>query len=64
MRLLVPIPERDNEHLKEYYELLGTEAGTKKYMHEWIYGLADHDAYLKKIGARKLKQIESEAKGR
>ncbi|OFZ45761.1 MAG: hypothetical protein A2381_15035 [Bdellovibrionales bacterium RIFOXYB1_FULL_37_110] len=55
---------RDNEHLKEYYELLGTEAGTKKYMHEWIYGLADHDAYLKKIGARKLKQIESEAKGR
>ena len=45
---------RDEEHLKEYMEVIKTEEGTADYLKRTVHDLPDHEAYVKMIGKEKL----------
>jgi len=52
----------DEAHIREWLELSKTEEGVQSYMDKYVFGVADFDEYLERIGGlrtmRLLKQIE------
>ncbi len=52
---------RDEEHIREYIEMIKTEEGTKEYMQKYIYDVPDHESYLELIGKDRLTKLEEEA---
>jgi acyl CoA:acetate/3-ketoacid CoA transferase alpha subunit len=47
---------RDEPGIKEWVEMSKTVEGTKEYLDKYIYGLKDHNEYLKLIGEEKIKE--------
>ncbi|MBN1946019.1 MAG: CoA transferase subunit A [Bradymonadales bacterium] len=45
---------RDQEHLKEYLDLIKTEQGTQEYLKRTIHDLPDHETYVQTIGKERL----------
>jgi 3-oxoacid CoA-transferase subunit A/glutaconate CoA-transferase subunit A len=43
----------DEQHIAHWLEVSQTEAGTRKYFDEFVFGAADFTAYLEKIGGKK-----------
>ena len=55
----------DERHIRAYVEASagyrkGDRAQFQAYLDEWILGPADHDAYLEKVGIRRLLELERE----
>jgi glutaconate CoA-transferase subunit A len=53
----------DEEHIAAYVEATsayrkGDERAFRQYLEEWVTGPADHEAYLEKVGIRRLLQLE------
>jgi hypothetical protein len=46
----------DLELMGEYYEASRRPETTAAYLADWVFGVADHDAYLNRIGARRLSE--------
>ncbi|HIC96670.1 TPA: CoA transferase subunit A, partial [Candidatus Bipolaricaulota bacterium] len=42
--------DRDREHLRKFLEASKTEEGTRAYLDEYVYGVKDHQGYLRLIG--------------
>jgi acyl CoA:acetate/3-ketoacid CoA transferase alpha subunit len=49
--------ERDEPHYKMFIEKQKTKEGMDEYMNEWLYGLADHQSLLDKIGKKRLEEL-------
>jgi acyl CoA:acetate/3-ketoacid CoA transferase alpha subunit len=48
----------DEEHIREWMTLSKTEEGTQEYLDKYVFGVADFDEYLERIGGlRKLHQL-------
>lgn len=47
---------RDEPGIKEWVEMSKTAEGSKAYLDKYIYGVKDHDEYLKHIGDERLKR--------
>lgn len=50
--------ERDETQIKEWIEASKTENDTQAYLDKYIYGVADHQAYLDLIGAGRLQHLK------
>jgi 3-oxoacid CoA-transferase subunit A/glutaconate CoA-transferase subunit A len=52
----------DEQHIREWMELSKTEEGARAYMEKYVFGVADFDEYLERVGGlrkmHQLKQIE------
>lgn len=53
----------DEDHIRRYVEATqayrkGDEGPFREYLDEWVTGPADHDAYVEKVGVRKLLELE------
>lgn len=52
----------DEEHIREWLTLSRTEEGTREYFEKYVFGVADFDEYLERIGGlrtlSRLKRIE------
>lgn len=48
--------DEDLELMGEYYEASRLPETTDAYLEDWILGMADHDAYLDRIGSRRLSE--------
>lgn len=48
--------DEDLELMGEYYEASRDPETTAAYLADWILGMADHEAYLDRIGARRLSE--------
>jgi hypothetical protein len=46
--------DEDMELMDEYYEASRSVEAVDAYLAEWVFGLADHDEYLDRIGSRRL----------
>jgi acyl CoA:acetate/3-ketoacid CoA transferase alpha subunit len=55
---------RDEEHLMNFLEESKDIGKTKAYMDKYVYGVKNHDEYLKLIGMDRLKKLESMIGGR
>ncbi|MBI3565776.1 MAG: CoA transferase subunit A, partial [Elusimicrobia bacterium] len=51
--------ERDEAHIRAYLDAIRTEEGSKRYFDEWIRGVPDHAAYLKRVGAKRLRALRA-----
>jgi glutaconate CoA-transferase subunit A len=49
----------DPRHLSMYREVAGDDDRFRMYLDEWVYALADHEAYLTKVGAADLVRIKA-----
>jgi glutaconate CoA-transferase subunit A len=49
----------DPRHLSLYREAAGDDDRFSRYLDEWVYAVADHEAYLAKIGAADLLRIKA-----
>lgn len=49
----------DPTHLKLYKAMAGENAGWKKYLDDWVYGVSSHEAYLEKAGTKELMRIRA-----
>lgn len=49
---------RDEPHIKAYLEATRTEEATNKYLEEFVHGVKDHAAYLKRVGAARLSRLK------
>lgn len=49
----------DPRHLSMYREQAVSEDGFRRYLDEWVYGAADQEAYLAKVGAADLMRIKA-----
>jgi len=49
---------RDEPHIKKYLEAARSEDATKRYLEEFVHGVDDHKAYLKHIGASRLRRLK------
>jgi hypothetical protein len=47
---------RDESGIKEWVDMSKTAEGAKEYLDKYVYGLKNHDEYLKLIGEERLKQ--------
>ncbi|WP_167133093.1 CoA transferase subunit A [Paramicrobacterium chengjingii] len=61
--------DEDLELMGEYYEASRHPETTDRYLDSWIFGIADHDAYLDRIGSQRLSEsvvdpVRKLAKGR
>lgn len=56
--------DRDREHLRKFLEASKTEEGTRAYLDEYVYGVKDHQGYLRLIGEKRLEELRRLAKGR
>jgi acyl CoA:acetate/3-ketoacid CoA transferase alpha subunit len=45
---------RDEDEIKAWVEASATEEGSQAYLKDWVYDLPDHQAYLKRVGQRRL----------
>ncbi|MDE2490862.1 MAG: CoA transferase subunit A [Elusimicrobia bacterium] len=52
---------RDEPHIRAYLEAARTEAGTQRYLDEFVRGVSGHDAYRRKLGAARLKALRAGA---
>ncbi len=50
--------QHDEEHLKEYQQLAKDDAGMKKYLDAYVYGVKNHEEYLQKIGMSRLLSLK------
>lgn len=46
--------ERDEKHIKDYYQESKDPNRVQAYLEKWIYSVADHEAYLDKVGKEQL----------
>jgi acyl CoA:acetate/3-ketoacid CoA transferase alpha subunit len=49
---------RDEPHIKEYLEAARSEKETRRYLDEFVHGVKDHAAYLKRVGAARLRRLK------
>jgi glutaconate CoA-transferase, subunit A len=49
----------DPRHLSMYRQMASDEDGFRRYLDEWVYGVADQEAYLAKVGAVDLMRIKA-----
>lgn len=49
--------ERDEEHIKAYYEDTDDEVKVKAYLDKWVFGVKDHEEYLNLVGKKKLEGL-------
>ena len=56
--------ERDEEQLREWVEASRTEEGTQAYLDKYVHGVADHQAYLDRVGRERLEMLRKAAGGR
>jgi glutaconate CoA-transferase, subunit A len=49
----------DPSHLNHYKAVAKDDEAWAGYLDEWVYGVADHDAYLDKVGASQLCRIRA-----
>ncbi len=47
----------DLDFVGDYYAASADPAGFARYLDEWVFGLADHDAFLQKVGVDRLLAI-------
>ncbi|MEO0093991.1 MAG: CoA-transferase [candidate division WOR-3 bacterium] len=55
---------RDEEHLKNFLEDSKDPAKTKAYLDKYIYGVKNHEEYIKLIGMDRLKKLQAMIGGR
>lgn len=48
---------RDEPHIKGYLEAARAEETTKRYLDEFVHGVKDHAAYLKRVGLARLRRL-------
>ncbi|MBM3122106.1 MAG: CoA transferase subunit A [Chloroflexi bacterium] len=56
--------ERDEPGIKEWVEASKTAEGTRQYLDRYVYGPADHAAYLEVIGRTRLNELQAMVPGR
>jgi 3-oxoacid CoA-transferase subunit A/glutaconate CoA-transferase subunit A len=56
--------ERDEPAIKEWVEASKTAEGTRQYLDRYVYGPADHAAYLELIGQTRLAELQAMVPGR
>lgn len=61
---MVYMYERDEEQLREWVKASETEEGTKEYLDRYVYGVANHQEYLKLVGWERLEALRAAAEGR
>jgi glutaconate CoA-transferase subunit A len=49
----------DPRHLNMYRQLAGDDNDFRRYLKEWVYGVADQEAYLVKVGVSDLMRIKA-----
>jgi len=49
----------DPRHLNMYRQAAGDDKDFRRYLKEWVYGVADQQAYLAKVGASDLMRIKA-----
>ncbi len=49
----------DPRHLNMYRQVAGDDNDFRTYLKEWVYGVADHEAYLAKVGVSDLMRIKA-----
>jgi glutaconate CoA-transferase subunit A len=49
----------DPRHLNMYRQVAGDDDGFRTYLKEWVYGVADQEAYLAKVGVSDLMRIKA-----
>jgi glutaconate CoA-transferase subunit A len=54
--------DRDNEAYLEWDRVSQNQATTEAWLQEWVYGVADRQAYLEKLGGRKLEGLKPAAR--
>jgi len=52
--------ERDEDHYRMFLEMQNAEGTANEYMDDWVFGMADHDALLTKIGKERLESLRLE----
>lgn len=52
--------DRDNEAYLAWDKLSQAQASTEAWLAEWVYGVANHTAYLEKLGEARLAQLKPE----
>lgn len=52
------IYERDEEHLKNYFEATKDPEKVKAYLDKWVYGVRNHEEYLELAGKEKLEILK------
>lgn len=50
--------DRDNQAYLEWSEVSGSKERTEAWLDEWVYGVADRDEYLEKLGVERLRDLE------
>jgi glutaconate CoA-transferase subunit A len=51
--------DRDWEFFPHYERLTRTEEGFQGFLDEWVFGVADRKAYMKKLGKKRLKALKA-----
>lgn len=54
--------DRDNAFYVDWDKVSKTEENVQAWLDEWVYGTKNHEEYLAKLGAEKLKDLEVEEK--
>ncbi len=54
--------DRDNVFYMGWDKISKTQESVQAWLDEWVYGTKNHEAYLEKLGAEKLKALEVEEK--
>jgi len=49
----------DPRHLNMYRQVAGNDDRFRRYLDEWVYGVADQEAYLAKVGAVDLMRVKA-----
>jgi len=49
----------DPRHLNMYRQVAGDDSDFRTYLKEWVYGVADQEAYLAKVGVSDLMRIKA-----
>jgi glutaconate CoA-transferase subunit A len=49
--------ERDEEHIRSYYESTKDAEKVKAYLDKWVYGVESHEAYLDLVGRERLEKL-------
>jgi len=55
---------RDEPSIKEWVEMSKSAEGAKEYLDKYVYGLKDHDEYLKLIGKKRLEECVAQRERR
>ncbi|MFP8890573.1 CoA transferase subunit A [Natrialbaceae archaeon A-CW2] len=50
--------DRDNDAYLEWNEVSGTHEDTLEWLDEWVYGVADRQEYIEKLGAERLLELQ------